>query len=64
MCRADRMFQIIQLLSQEKAIIAHFLSQSLEVTERTICRDVQDLSLSGVPITGEACIGYHFIKCF
>jgi predicted DNA-binding transcriptional regulator YafY len=64
MRRADRLFQIIQLLSHDKAVTARFLSATLEVSERTIYRDVQDLSLSGVPITGEAGIGYRLMKGF
>jgi predicted DNA-binding transcriptional regulator YafY len=34
------------------------LAQKLQVSERTIYRDVQDLQLSGVPILGEAGVGY------
>ena len=64
MRRADRLFQIIQLLSHGKVVTARFLSETLEVSERTIYRDVQDLSLSGVPITGEAGIGYRLMKGF
>ncbi len=37
---------------------ARFLAERLEVSERTIYRDMQDLSLSGVPVEGEAGIGY------
>jgi predicted DNA-binding transcriptional regulator YafY len=37
---------------------ARNLAQKLEVSERTIYRDVQDLQLSGVPILGEAGVGY------
>lgn len=64
MRRADRLFQIIQLLSHDKVVTARFLSETLEVSERTIYRDVQDLSLSGVPIAGEAGIGYRLMKGF
>jgi len=64
MRRATRLFQIVQLLSHDKVITARFLSQTLEVSERTIYRDVQDLSLSGVPIAGEAGIGYRLMKGF
>lgn len=64
MRRADRLFQIIQLLSHDKVVTAQSLAETLEVSERTIYRDVQDLSLSGVPITGEAGIGYRLMKGF
>ena len=37
---------------------ARELARKLEVSERTIYRDVQDLGRSGVPIEGEAGVGY------
>jgi len=62
--RADRLFQIIQNLHHDRAVTARHLADLLEVSERTIYRDVQDLSLSGVPITGEAGQGYRLMKGF
>jgi len=64
MRRADRLFQIIQGLHHERAVTARHLAETLEVSERTIYRDIQDLSLSGVPITGEAGRGYRLMKGF
>lgn len=64
MRRADRLFQIIQQLHHKRAITARDLAEALEVSERTIYRDMQDLSLSGVPITGEAGIGYRLLPGF
>ncbi len=64
MRRADRLFQIIQGLHHDRAVTARQLAESLEVSERTIYRDIQDLSLSGVPITGEAGLGYRLMKGF
>ncbi|MCW8928894.1 MAG: YafY family transcriptional regulator [Gammaproteobacteria bacterium] len=58
MRRADRLFQIVQFLRSRRVTTAHWLSQVLEVSERTIYRDVQDLMASGVPIEGEAGVGY------
>jgi predicted DNA-binding transcriptional regulator YafY len=58
MRRADRLFQIVQLLRRERAVTAATLARELAVSERTIYRDVQDLVLSGVPIQGEAGVGY------
>ncbi|MCP3957209.1 MAG: YafY family transcriptional regulator [bacterium] len=58
MRRADRLFQIIQLLRLSRVVTARRLAAELEVSERTIYRDVQDLVLSGVPIDGEAGVGY------
>ena len=34
------------------------LAETLEVSERTIYRDIADLQASGVPIDGEAGVGY------
>ncbi|MGD8594917.1 MAG: HTH domain-containing protein, partial [Gammaproteobacteria bacterium] len=59
MRRADRLFQIIQCLHHDRVVTARDLADELEVSERTIYRDIQDLSLSGVPITGEAGVGYR-----
>jgi len=64
MRRADRLFQIVQLLRHDRAVTARELAEALEVSERTIYRDVQDLCLSGVPITGEAGVGYRLLKGF
>lgn len=64
MRRADRLFQIIQCLHHERVVTARDLAADLEVSERTIYRDIQDLSLSGVPITGEAGVGYRLMKGF
>lgn len=58
MRRADRLFQIIQYLQGKRLVTARQLAERLEVSERTIYRDVQDLVLSGVPIEGEAGVGY------
>jgi predicted DNA-binding transcriptional regulator YafY len=56
--RADRLFQIVLLLGRRRAVTARELAQTLEVSERTIYRDIADLSLSGVPVEGEAGVGY------
>lgn len=58
MRRADRLFEIIQILRRKKFARAHDLAQGLEVSERTIYRDVRDLMAAGVPIEGEAGVGY------
>ena len=62
MRRADRLFQIVQNLHHERVVTAQTLAEHLEVSERTIYRDIQDLSLSGVPITGEAGQGYRLLR--
>ncbi len=58
MRRADRLFEIIQHMRRKPTIKAADLAAALEVSERTIYRDMQDLMASGVPIEGEAGIGY------
>lgn len=58
MRRADRLFQIVQYLRGGRLITARTLAERLEVSERTIYRDVADLIGSGVPIEGEAGVGY------
>jgi predicted DNA-binding transcriptional regulator YafY len=56
--RADRLFEIIQFMRRKELTRARDLSEALEVSERTIYRDIQDLAASGVPIEGEAGVGY------
>ncbi len=58
MRRADRLFEIIQLLRRRKLARARDMAEKLEVSERTIYRDIRDLMASGVPIDGEAGVGY------
>lgn len=62
MRRADRLFQIVQILRARRLTTASHLAERLQVSERTIYRDMQDLSLSGVPIMGEAGVGYALKK--
>jgi predicted DNA-binding transcriptional regulator YafY len=64
MRRADRLFQIIQLIRRHSVTTAGALADALEVSERTIYRDIRDLVLSGVPIDGEAGVGYRLRKGF
>jgi predicted DNA-binding transcriptional regulator YafY len=64
MRRADRLFQIVLLMRKRRAVTARELAETLEVSERTVYRDVQDLMASGVPIDGEAGVGYRLHKGF
>lgn len=59
MRRADRLFQIAQYLRGRRLTTAKQLSDWLAVSERTIYRDIRDLSISGVPVEGEAGVGYR-----
>lgn len=58
MRRADRLFEIIQILRRKPTVKAREIAEALEVSERTIYRDVRDLMATGVPIEGEAGVGY------
>jgi biotin operon repressor len=63
MRRADRLFLIIHALrGRRTALQARQLAQTLGVSLRTVYRDVADLQLSGVPIEGEAGVGYVLRK--
>jgi predicted DNA-binding transcriptional regulator YafY len=64
MRRADRLFRIVQLLRSGRLQTARSLAEKLQVSHRTIYRDVQDLQLSGVPIMGEAGVGYTLRRDF
>src|ERR1700741_2938008 len=59
MRRADRLFQIIQILRRSsRPVTAAGLAEELEVSKRTVYRDVADLIGQRVPIEGEAGLGY------
>jgi predicted DNA-binding transcriptional regulator YafY len=64
MRRADRLFQIVQVLRRRRLTTAKHLSAELEVSERTVYRDVRDLVISGIPVEGEAGVGYRLGKDF
>lgn len=59
MRRADRLFQIIQILRRStRPVTATQMAEELELSVRTIYRDVADLIAQRVPIHGEAGLGY------
>lgn len=64
MRRADRLFQIVQLLRTRKQMTAAEIAERLEVSVRTVYRDVQDLSLSGIPIIAQTGEGYRLDKSY
>jgi predicted DNA-binding transcriptional regulator YafY len=60
MRRADRLFQIVQLLRRRRrATRAADIARHLGISERTVYRDIRDLVLAGTPIDGEAGVGYR-----
>jgi predicted DNA-binding transcriptional regulator YafY len=59
MRRADRLFQIIQILRRShRPVTADSIAAELETSKRTIYRDIADLIGQRVPIRGEAGLGY------
>ncbi len=64
MRRADRLFQIVQLIRGRRLTTAAWLAERLEISERTVYRDVADLQRQGVPLEGEAGVGYQMGKGF
>ncbi len=59
MRRADRLFQIVQHLRARRLTTAAQLAGWLAVSERTVYRDIRDLAISGIPVEGEAGVGYR-----
>src|SRR5579884_2343508 len=51
--RADRLLSILMMLQIRGQITARELAQRLEVSERTIYRDIEALSTAGVPVYAE-----------
>src|ERR1700722_12615913 len=63
--RADRLFQIIQILRRSRRpVTASQLATELEVSQRSVYRDIADLVGQRVPIRGEAGIGYLLDRDF
>lgn len=59
MRRADRLFQIIQILRRDThPVTAEAIAQELETSRRTVYRDIADLIGQRAPIRGEAGVGY------
>ena len=63
--RSDRLFRIVNFLQgRRRAVTAARIADEFSVTARTIYRDIQDLMMSGVPITGEPGVGYVLDRSF
>ncbi len=59
MRRTERLFQIIQILrSTRSPITGRDLADELEISLRTLYRDMAELMAQRIPITGEAGMGY------
>ena len=65
MRRADRLFQIIQVLRRARQpLTADAIAEELETSKRTIYRDIATLIGQRIPIRGEAGMGYVLEKGF
>ncbi|MDM7859768.1 YafY family protein [Alteromonas sp. ASW11-36] len=65
MRKSDRLNQIVHYLRRmHQAVTAEVLAEQFEVSVRTLYRDIQDLQDSGVPIVGEAGVGYLIDKSY
>lgn len=58
MRRTDRLFEIIQILRDGQLHRAQDIAERLEVSTRTIYRDMDTLVASGLPVEGERGLGY------
>jgi predicted DNA-binding transcriptional regulator YafY len=59
MRRADRLFEIVQILRRERRpVTADAIAAELESSKRSVYRDIAALMAQRVPIRGEAGIGY------
>ncbi|WP_428675025.1 helix-turn-helix transcriptional regulator [Roseibium sp.] len=59
MRRADRLFEIIQILRRVHGpVSAQAIADELEVSKRSVYRDIATLMAQRVPIRGEAGVGY------
>ncbi len=59
MTKAERLFELTLLLrSRRTAITADAIAELMQVSPRTVYRDVQSLIMAGVPVTGESGVGY------
>lgn len=62
MRRADRLYRITDYLRSRRLTTAEWLAQRVGVSVRTIYRDIADLVSAGVPIHGEAGVGYALAR--
>lgn len=59
MRRADRLFKVTVLLGRGRVLTGQQLAEQLGISRRSVYRDIADLMASGVPIEGEAGVGFR-----
>ncbi|MGH1541354.1 MAG: helix-turn-helix transcriptional regulator [Arenicella sp.] len=64
MRKSDRLFQLTNILRSHQPITAKQLSEKLSVSQRTIYRYIDDLSVAGIPVYGEVGVGYRLSEGF
>ncbi|WP_434631670.1 helix-turn-helix transcriptional regulator [Chromobacterium sp. CV08] len=64
MRKAERLFQLVNLIRARQPITAAELAGRLDVSVRSIYRYIDDLSVNGIPIYGEAGVGYRLDENF
>ncbi len=65
MQHTERLLKIVNLLRNRRTVLtARDLSEQLDVSIRTIYRDMQKLEGAGIPIEGEAGVGYRIMRHF
>lgn len=64
MRRADRLFQIVQILRRDRVTTGAKLAAELGISPRSLYRDIADLMASGVPIESEPGVGYRLPRHF
>lgn len=62
MRRTDRLFEILQILRDGHLHRAQDIAKQLQVSVRTIYRDMDTLMASGVPVEGERGVGYRITE--
>lgn len=64
MNRTDRLVAMVMHLQGRRLVRAEDMAAHFEVSVRTIYRDIAALGEAGVPITGEAGVGYSLVKSY
>ena len=63
MKKTERHFKIITYLQgRRRAVVAQTIAEECEVSVRTVYRDIKEMMASGIPISGEAGVGYMIDK--